>query len=165
MCSARALILRPKITAQLRQIMKELMLAFKPKWEQAKWGGCTTSAWQRDRSCQSELSILHLFTADWSMTRFSLEPRRCISGPLWEGLFLKRDFLQWPWCAGIPRCSSSFWDQVEIRLRGLVPEASLKPLVGWHKLCLSHLHEAEATVLAYPFRMVDLNILSSWIIG
>lgn len=39
-----------------------------------------------------------------------------------------------------------------IRLRGLVPEALLRPLVGSHQLCLSHLHEAEVTVLAYPFK-------------
>lgn len=78
-----------------------------------------------------------LFTADWSMTSFSLEPWRFISGPLWESLFLK-----------LPMCETSYsdlgvlanhtaaihsWDQVEIRLRWLVPVESPRLLVGWHK--------------------------------
>lgn len=77
------------------------------------------------------------------MTSFSLEPRRLISGPLWESLFLKSSVCKASYSDfGVLASHAAaihFQDQVEIRLRGLVPEESPRLLVGWHKVSESSL--------------------------
>lgn len=91
---SRALILRPIITAQLRLIIRRITACFQA-WVRA--GKMRRSQPILTAEGSELLGLLQpvwiicytLFPADWSMTSFSLEPWRFISGPLWKSLFLK----------------------------------------------------------------------------
>lgn len=156
MCSARALILRPMITVQLRQIMKRITTCLQAQMRAGKARKLQLSHRQRSQSwwpdgSLTKWSITHCFLQT-SMAIFSLEPLRLTPGPCGRASFsgglheTRRGML------AHHANAIHFWNRMEIRLRWLVPKGSRRPLVGWHKLYLSHLHEAEVTVLAYPFK-------------